>query len=404
MLESLLTPMLDQPFPAVELEPNVDPTAAFSSSVAKLVVTFTDESTDGDGSIVAWSWDFGDSTTSTNQNPVHTYATAGVKTVQLTVTDNRGGTDTVSHNVTAVANVAPTAGFTHSESLLVSTFTDTSSDSDGTIASWAWDFGDSSTSTSQNPSHTYATGGTYTVQLTVTDNNGATNSTSQSVTVSSGARGNPSVAILLDASSTVGGTTQVTGLATPTANKLQIFAVASAASAAVNTPTVTGQGLTWVQIQTVAYVASNRKLTVFRAMGSSPSLGVLTVDFGGQTQTSVAWVQLEITGTDTTGTNGSGAIVQSTTKTVGAGVSTISATALSAFEHANNLNLTVTANDINGTMTPDADFTEITDRAITAGNITLHTQRAVNQTTCDTTFSGSTSAGGGGVSMEIKAS
>ena len=62
-------------------------------------------------------------------------------------------------------------------------FADASSDSDGTVAGWAWSFGDGGTSTVQNPSHIYASSGTYSVTLTVTDNDGATNSTSQSVTV-----------------------------------------------------------------------------------------------------------------------------------------------------------------------------------------------------------------------------
>ncbi|MBO7941652.1 proprotein convertase P-domain-containing protein, partial [Streptomyces sp. S9] len=65
-------------------------------------------------------------------------------------------------------------------------FTDTSSDSDGTIASRSWNFGDGTTSTATNPSKTYAAAGTYTVTLTVTDNGGATNTKTGSVTVSGG--------------------------------------------------------------------------------------------------------------------------------------------------------------------------------------------------------------------------
>jgi PKD repeat protein len=80
-------------------------------------------------------------------------------------------------------NQPPTASFTSSCSGLTCTFTDGSSDTDGTIASWSWTLGDGGTSTVQNPSHTYAASGTYAVGLTVTDNGGATSSTSQSVTV-----------------------------------------------------------------------------------------------------------------------------------------------------------------------------------------------------------------------------
>lgn len=218
-------------------------------------------------------------------------------------------------------------------------------------------------------------------------------------------RGLPDATVLLNASSTTGGVTQVTASATPTANRLQIAYVASAAAAAVNTPTCTGQGLTWVQVATVAYVAANRRLTVFRALGPSATAGALTFDFGGQTQTSVCWGQLEVSQTDTTGTDGSGAIVQAPSPaTVGAGIGSIAAPTLAAFEHVNNLALVISANDISGTMTPDGAFTELTDVNIAAGNITLESQSARNVQTCTTTFSGTTAAGGGSISMEIKAS
>jgi PKD repeat protein len=83
-------------------------------------------------------------------------------------------------------NVAPTANFSFTTSALTANFTDSSTDSDGTITARSWNFGDGATSTSTNPSHTYAAAGTYTVQLTVTDNGGLANSISKQVTVSSG--------------------------------------------------------------------------------------------------------------------------------------------------------------------------------------------------------------------------
>jgi serine protease len=80
-------------------------------------------------------------------------------------------------------NNPPSADFTFSISNLTANFTDSSSDSDGTIASHSWDFGDGSSSTATNPSHTYAAGGSYTVTETVTDDGGATGSKTSSVTV-----------------------------------------------------------------------------------------------------------------------------------------------------------------------------------------------------------------------------
>ena len=81
-------------------------------------------------------------------------------------------------------NLPPVANFTFTTSGLTANFTDTSTDSDGTIASRSWTFGDGGTSTATNPSHTYAANGTYTVTLTVTDNGGAQNTKSTPVTVS----------------------------------------------------------------------------------------------------------------------------------------------------------------------------------------------------------------------------
>jgi lysyl endopeptidase len=82
-------------------------------------------------------------------------------------------------------NVAPVANFSFTTSELTASFTDGSSDSDGTIASRSWNFGDGGTSSAASPSRTYAAAGTYSVTLTVTDNGGLSHSTTKSVTVSS---------------------------------------------------------------------------------------------------------------------------------------------------------------------------------------------------------------------------
>ncbi|WP_413623556.1 protease pro-enzyme activation domain-containing protein [Luteibacter sp. Lutesp34] len=87
-------------------------------------------------------------------------------------------------------NTPPVANFSFTTSGLTATFTDSSSDSDGSIASHAWNFGDGATSTAANPSHTYASAGTYSVSETVTDNGGSSNTKTSSVTVGSSGGGN----------------------------------------------------------------------------------------------------------------------------------------------------------------------------------------------------------------------
>lgn len=117
---------------------------------------------------------FAGSDTRTIANPID----AVLSRFNVTVDDaSDGGGDT---------NSPPTADFTFTTSGLTVDFTDQSTDSDGSVVSWDWDFGDGNTSTEQNPSHTYGADGTYTVSLTVTDDDGATGSTSQDVTVSDG--------------------------------------------------------------------------------------------------------------------------------------------------------------------------------------------------------------------------
>jgi PKD repeat protein len=167
---------------------NVEPTAAFTSSTAQLTATFdASGSSDSDGTIASAAWTFGDGSTGTGMTTTHTYAEAGTYPVTLTVTDDDGATAQRSGTVTVTAppaNVAPVAAFTAAVSgLAVSVDGAGSTDSDGSVASYAWEFGDGATGTGATASHAYAAAGTYPVRLTVVDDDGAVGTVTKSVTV-----------------------------------------------------------------------------------------------------------------------------------------------------------------------------------------------------------------------------
>jgi len=276
------------------------PTSVFSENCTELSCDFdASASSDADGSIVSYSWDFGDGSTGSGVNPSHSYAIDGFYTVSLSVTDNDDATGTTSHvvrvgepaddklltdgesrtvatlpkdewlryyfdndgsysefTVTTSANngdldlyvlfeaepgtathdckddspdsnesctinnlqqgryhigvkgwaatnnltvslqaeggsdpipTPPTASFTESCSELACNFDSSgSTDPDGDIVSYSWDFGDNSSDNTANPSHSYSAAGSYTVTLTVTDSEGAADSTTHTVTVDGG--------------------------------------------------------------------------------------------------------------------------------------------------------------------------------------------------------------------------
>jgi PKD repeat protein len=159
--------------------PTPPPEAAFAVSTAPLVATFTDQST---GVIKAWSWDFGDGETSTDQNPTHAYEVHGDYLVTLTVT-GPGGSDTATQNVT-VLPPAPVASFTvDPPSGTVPLTVLLTSTSSGDIDSQAWDLdGDGvfDDATGPTATQTFTDAGDHTVALSVTGP-GGTSMTSQTV-------------------------------------------------------------------------------------------------------------------------------------------------------------------------------------------------------------------------------
>jgi PKD repeat protein len=163
---------------------NNPPTADFTYTKSGLEVSFTDQSTDSDGSVIQWNWDFGDGNTSSAQNPTHTYGSDGNYTVTLTAFDDSTEIDSYSQTISVSAtNQPPTASFTWSATNLSVDFTDQSADPDGFLTNWSWNFGDGSGSNQQNPSHTYGSAGTYNVTLVATDDSSDPDSYSEVVSV-----------------------------------------------------------------------------------------------------------------------------------------------------------------------------------------------------------------------------
>jgi PKD repeat protein len=148
---------------------NQAPNADFTYAGQGFAVYFTDASSDPENDVLACYWEFGDGITSTLQNPDHLYSAYGSYTVNLTVSDGEFSDTTSKIVVTAPTNRAPNADFSYVIEGFVVHFTDASSDPDGDMVTYYWEFGDGTSSGLKNPDHTYSDHGSYTVNLTVDD-------------------------------------------------------------------------------------------------------------------------------------------------------------------------------------------------------------------------------------------
>ena len=175
---------------------NLPPIARFEADTlsgnAPFDVAFdASESTDIDGTIESYRWDFGDGIFGDGLAPSHIYQSEGTYLVTLIVIDDGGASDTTSITITVgppIVNQAPVASFvadplTGNAPLEVNFDAALSNDPDGEIISYIWNFGDGNTNTGVNATHTYAEAGVYTVRLIVTDNEGATDTAEVSITV-----------------------------------------------------------------------------------------------------------------------------------------------------------------------------------------------------------------------------
>ena len=178
---------------------NQAPVATFTATpptgTAPLSVFFdATGSSDPDGTIVSYAWDFGDGNIGTGDTTSYVFTTAGTYDVRLIVTDDSAATDTFNVSVVvspADSNQAPIATFTAdplagAPPLLVSFDATGSTDPDGTIVSYNWNFGDGNIGTGIAPTHTYQAEGDFVVQLIVTDDSAASDTFSVSIEVQNG--------------------------------------------------------------------------------------------------------------------------------------------------------------------------------------------------------------------------
>lgn len=156
-----------------------NPTADFSldktTGCFPLPVQFTDKSTAGSGTVVSRQWDFGDGTISAEQNPSHTYKTAGSFTVTLRVANSFGCVKTYTREQAVSIAIGVKASFTNTSPGVCwapATVQFTNSSSGSGPLRFQWSFGDGGTSTETNPQHVYNTNGTYTVSLIATSPQG----------------------------------------------------------------------------------------------------------------------------------------------------------------------------------------------------------------------------------------
>jgi hypothetical protein len=191
---------------------------------------------------------------------------------------------------------------------------------------------------------------------------------------------------------------------TPTANALVLCGVVNSKASTPDTPTVSGNGLTWVQIATVTFgtiASATIRATLFRALGAGPTNGATTADFAGVNQTGAHVFVGQFRFADTTGTNGSGAIVQSTTNRADSGANPV--ITLSALASARNGVFGWLGNAVNGFGgTNETNWSEDYDGGYNTpatGGYATH----ISPTSDNTVNVTMTAANWGGIAVEVKA-
>jgi PKD repeat protein len=175
---------------AVNDAPIADANGPYSAFVGVAITFDGSGSSDVDGFIAGYMWDFGDGSTDAGVAPMHAYAAPGVYTVTLTVTDDGGLTGSATSTATITVeseNLPPVSDpngpYTGQVGEKIRFDGTASYDPDGTIVHYGWIFGDGNFDDGDRPKHAYKAPGTYTVTLTVTDNEGAQDTATTTVVV-----------------------------------------------------------------------------------------------------------------------------------------------------------------------------------------------------------------------------
>lgn len=203
--------------------------------------------------------------------------------------------------------------------------------------------------------------------------------------------------VLVEASTTSAATSFATASISPLANQPVFAAITHLrALGSIATPTASGNGLTWTQVDTID-ISAARRLTVFKAAGiASPSAGAVTFDFAGQSQDAAVWAVVQFAGAEPS----ADPVVQFKRFTPAAGTSFTNT--LTSTITAGNANLTfVMHRAVGGVITPDSDFAELTDKQSGASQTRLESQWALDQTSCTPSWTGSDSHTA--ISVEVRA-
>ena len=220
---------------------------------------------DPDGTIASYRWNFGDGSTSSLENPIHAFTVAGVYTVRLTVTDNKG----LTNSATAIATITPDKLPVASAGPAVSGFVNqsvhfdgsASYDPDGDVLEYSWDLGNGTIMggpTLSTLDYVYPVAGTYKVVLTVSDPAGLRTSAGTTATISK----------------PVADTVTITSATWSKSTKVLTVVGKTTAPNGSATLTVVGQG-------TMTYVASTHNYTLTKVLKTSPATIKVTSNFGG---------------------------------------------------------------------------------------------------------------------------